>query len=69
MTVNLFISSDALECDKRLFLQPEVNEPVYTFDKAKFTFCDMAVVANLFPSRTLARKNGWERRVNTIKIR
>jgi hypothetical protein len=60
MHANIFISSDALPCDERLFFHPlELHDVIHIFDKEQFTFADMAVAAGIFTSKSQAKKNGW----------
>lgn len=61
MTQNMFMSSDHLPCDQRLFFgELEKGETILIFDKTTFGMADMAVAAGFFQSKTQARKNGWD---------
>ena len=57
---NIFISSNALPCDERLFFDSlDTNDKICKFLPNEFTMEDMAVATGFFNSKTQARKNGW----------
>jgi hypothetical protein len=56
-----FISEKMTESDKELFFGPiEKNDKFIVFPE-NWTMADIVHAAGIFPSRTQARKNGWDK--------